>query len=55
MSDIFDEVREPRRDNMQAAWDKYGRYIIGAAVGLVVLVAAVIGTTSVIDNARSGL
>lgn len=51
MSDIFDEVSaELRRDNMQAAWDKYGRYIIAAAVGLVVLVAAIIGTTSVIDS-----
>ena len=51
MSDIFDEVNaELRRDTMQAAWNKYGRYLIGAAVGLVVLVAAIIGTSSLIDS-----
>lgn len=43
MSDIFDEVSaELRRDTMSAAWTKYGRYIIGAAVAIVLLVAAVI-------------
>lgn len=53
MSDIFDEVSaELRRDNMQAAWDKYGRYIIGAAVGLVVLVAAYVGTTTAIEQSN---
>ncbi len=47
MSDIFDEVSaELRRDNMGAAWSKYGRYIIGAAVAIVVLVAAVIAGSS---------
>lgn len=51
MSDIFDEVNaELRRDTMQAAWDKYGRYLIGGAVGFVVLVAAIIGTSSLIDS-----
>lgn len=51
MSDIFDEVSaELRRDNLQAAWDKYARYLIGAAVGLVVLVAGYVGTTTVIDQ-----
>lgn len=43
MSDIFDEVSaELRRDNMGAAWSKYGRYVIGAAVAIVLLVATVI-------------
>lgn len=51
MSDIFDEVSaELRRDNLQAAWDKYGRYLIAAAVGLVVIVALVIGINTYVDG-----
>jgi hypothetical protein len=47
VSDIFDEVSaELRRDNMGAAWSKYGRYIIATAVAIVVLVALVIAGTS---------
>ena len=41
MSDIFQEVQEEyRRDQMAKAWDKYRVPIIGAAVGLIVAVAA---------------
>ncbi len=47
MSDVFDEVTaELRRDRASAAWARYGRYIIGAAIGLVVLVATVTGVRS---------
>lgn len=47
MSDIFDEVTaELRRDSMNAAWDHYGRYVIGGAVGIVVAVAGFVGTDS---------
>lgn len=41
---IFDEITaDLRRDRMADAWAKYGRYIIGGAVGIVLLVAAVTG------------
>ena len=44
MSDIFDEVNaELRRDKSSMLWKQYGRYLIGGAVGVVVLVAAVTG------------
>lgn len=38
---IFREVDEElRRDRMQTAWRRFGPYVIGAAVGIVLLVAA---------------
>lgn len=41
---IFDEITaDLRRDRMADAWAKYGRYIIGVAVAIVVLVAGVTG------------
>jgi hypothetical protein len=41
---IFDEITaDLRRDRLAVAWDKYGRYIIGLAFAIVVLVASVIG------------
>jgi len=41
---IFDEITaDLRRDRMAGAWAKYGRYIIGVAVAIVVLVAGVTG------------
>ena len=44
MTDIFEEVSaELRRDRMSEAWDKYGRYIIGTAIAIVVLTSANIG------------
>ena len=37
---IFDEITaDLRRDRMADAWAKYGRYVIGGAVALVLLVA----------------
>lgn len=47
MTDIFEEVTaELRRDRMSTAWDKYGRYIIGLAVAIVVITAGNIGYSS---------
>ncbi|MCH1542069.1 MAG: tetratricopeptide repeat protein [Alphaproteobacteria bacterium] len=41
---IFDEITaDLRRDRMAGAWAKYGRYVIGLAVAIVMLVAGVIG------------
>jgi hypothetical protein len=41
LSDIFREVDEDlRSESYQKLWDKYGRYLIGAAVGVVVITAA---------------
>lgn len=41
MTDIFEEVTaDLRRDRMSEAWDKYGRYIIGIAIAIVVLTSA---------------
>lgn len=47
MTDIFEEVSaELRRDRMQTAWDKYGRYVIGLAVAIVAVTAISIGLSS---------
>ena len=44
MSDIFAEVdADLRRDRWQALWDRYGLLVIVAAVGIVLLVAIVVG------------
>ena len=43
-NNIFDEITaDLRRDRMAGAWAKYGRYIIGLAVAIVLLVAGMIG------------
>ena len=47
MSDIFREVDEDlRSESYQKLWDKYGRLLIGAAVGVVVVTAAWQGWTN---------
>jgi len=47
VSDIFDEVSaDLRRDRATQSWERYGRYVIGAGVGIVLLVAAIIGYQS---------
>jgi hypothetical protein len=47
VSDIFDEVSaELRRDRASLAWKRYGRYVIGSGVAIVLLVSAVIGYQS---------
>ena len=44
MSDIFHEVDEDlRRDRAKALWDKYGIYVLGLAVAIVVVTAGVRG------------
>jgi hypothetical protein len=41
MADIFQEVEEDlRRERARKVWEKYGKYIIAVAVGIVVVVAA---------------
>ena len=41
---IFDEITaDLRRDRLADAWTKYGRYIIGLAVAIVLLVSSIIG------------
>lgn len=44
MSDIFQEIDEElRRENFAKLWQRYGSYVIGLAVLIVVAVAAVVG------------
>ncbi len=51
MADIFHEVEEDlRRDQAAAIWKKYGSYIIGAALLLVLAVAAQWGWTKYTTN-----
>ena len=53
MADIFHEVEEDlRRDQAAAIWKKYGNYIIGAALLLVLVVAAHWGWTKYTTNQR---
>lgn len=51
MADIFHEVEEDlRRDQAEALWKKYGSYVIGAALLLVLAVAAYWGWTKYSTN-----
>ena len=44
MSDIFREVEEDlRREELRKIWDKYGIYVVGLALGIVLVTAAVVG------------
>jgi hypothetical protein len=44
LTDLFREVEEDlRREQFSKLWDKYGAYLIGLAVGIVVLTAAIFG------------
>lgn len=44
MSDIIREVDEElRRENWEKLWKRYGKFVFGAAVGLVAATAAVVG------------
>lgn len=44
MTDLFREVEEDlRREQYSRLWDKYGLYIVGAAAGIVLIAAAIIG------------
>ena len=44
---------EVRRDKMDAVWRKYGRYVIGGAVGIVLAVAGLTGWDAYIDSKES--
>lgn len=53
MSDVFKEVDEElRRDRLLALWKRFGAYIIGAAVALVLVVAGRAFWTDYIDTKR---
>ncbi len=53
MSDVFREVDEElRRDRLLALWKRFGAYIIGAAVALVLVVAGRAFWTDYIDTKR---
>lgn len=44
MTDIFREVEEEiRQDNLKALWDRYGIYVLGACIGIVLAVAGLKG------------
>jgi hypothetical protein len=44
MSDIFREIDEElRRDNIAKLWERYGQYLVGLAVAIVLVTAGVIG------------
>jgi hypothetical protein len=44
VSDIFQEIDEElRRENFAKLWQRYGVYLVGLAVLVVVAVAAVVG------------
>ncbi len=48
---IFDEITaDLRRDRLSQAWDKYGRYIIGTAVGIVLVIALSIAFSTYQQN-----
>ena len=43
MSDIFREIDEElRRDNLRKLWSRYGRYVIAAAVFVLVVAGAIV-------------
>jgi len=51
LSDIFREVEEDiRREQAKQIWDKYGLYILGAALALIIGVAAVVGWRAYIQS-----
>jgi len=54
VSDIFNEVdEEMRRDRALALWKRYGRYLVGAAVVIVVATSAVVGWREYQSRQRS--
>jgi len=53
LSDIFREIEEElRRDNLAQLWKKYGNYIIGLAVLIVLVTAAIVGWRTYQDKQR---
>lgn len=44
MTDLFREIEEDiRRDQLNKLWEKYGIYLVGLAVGIVLVAAAIVG------------
>jgi hypothetical protein len=55
LSDIFREIDEElRRDNLAQLWKKYGHYVIGLAVLIVVATAAIVGWRTYQEKQREG-
>jgi hypothetical protein len=53
LSDIFREIDEElRRDNLAQLWKKYGHYVVGLAVLVVIATAAVVGWRTYQDRQR---
>jgi hypothetical protein len=53
LSDIFREIDEElRRENLSQLWKKYGNYVIGLAVLIVIATAAVVGWRTYQDKQR---
>lgn len=53
LSDIFREIEEElRRDSLAQLWKKYGNYVIGLAVLVVVATAAIVGWRTYQDKQR---
>lgn len=51
---IFDEITaDLRRERLADAWTKYGRYVIATAVGIVLLVAMIIGIGAYRDSQQA--
>jgi hypothetical protein len=53
LSDIFREIEEElRRDSLAQLWKKYGHYVVGLAVLVVIATAAVVGWRTYQDRQR---
>lgn len=51
MADIFDEINtELRRDKIRDVWDKYGLYVVGLAVAIILFVAGSSGYSSYVTG-----
>ena len=43
MADIFDEVDEEQRENTQALWSRYGKFVIAAVAAVILAVGSAQG------------
>jgi len=53
MADIFQEIEEDlRRERVEKLWKKYGSYVVGVALGVVLTVAAYVGWQKYAEQRR---